>query len=121
MDDDQTWAAQLGPAYSAGQVARLLGVTELSSTERRGLLCLEQRDGQQVYPAFQLDDGQVLPGIDTVVQTFAPVVASAWTTASWLTSHQAELGGRRPVDALRRGDVSDVIRAAERATKHLSA
>ena len=30
MDDDQMWAAQLGPAYTTGQVARLLGMTEVA-------------------------------------------------------------------------------------------
>jgi hypothetical protein len=61
-EDDQAWAEQVGPAYTAKQVAALLGVTRQAVRQRRGLLRLEQRNGKTVYPVWQFDGATVLPG-----------------------------------------------------------
>ncbi len=119
-EDDQVWAEQLGPAYSTAEVAALLDVSKQAVAQRTGLLRLEQRSGAPAYPVFQFDGDRVLPGIQTVVQTLAPQVATPWTTASWLTSPQRSLDGTRPVDALRRGEVNRVVEAAHRFAAVLS-
>lgn len=118
-DADEIWADQVGPAYTAAQVARLLGVTRQAVGQRRGLLAVTQRDGRTVYPVFQFEGAAVLPGIQQVVQELSPAVASTWTVASWLTSPNADLGAP-PLDALRRGDVTLVVQAARRFSAALA-
>jgi len=113
--DDRAWTAQLGPAYRPGDVARLLGKSRQAVSADRGLLRLEMRDGGIGYPVFQFDGRRRLPGIREVVRMLAPVVASAWTTASWLTSPAPELDDRAPLAALRDGDKEQVL-ALARAT-----
>jgi hypothetical protein len=111
-DDDEAWAALLGPAYSVEQVAILLGITRQAVSRRHGLLRLEQRDGYPVYPMFQFDGAAILPGIEQVVLELADAVATPWTIASWLQSPNADLGGRRPHEELVRGNVTNVVTAA---------
>jgi hypothetical protein len=113
-EDDQAWAEQVGPAYTAKQVAALLGVTRQAVRQRRGLLRLEQRNGKTVYPVWQFDGATVLPGIQKVVLVLTPAVASPWTIASWLTSPNAELDGLRPYEELRHGNLTPVVEAAQR-------
>jgi hypothetical protein len=111
-EDDELWTQQVGPAYTAGQVAQLLGVSRQAVGQRRGLLGLKQRDGRIVYPIIQFDGAGVLPGIPQVVMELTPVVASPWTIGSWLTSPNPELDHVRPYEALRRGELSAVVQAA---------
>lgn len=117
---DRLWSGQVGPAYRQGQVAQLLGKTKQAVSADRGLLRVTQRDGTVTYPVVQFDGDRVCPGVATVVQTFAPVVATDWTTASWLTSPNPDLDGLRPIDALRRGEVTQVTTLAERAARRMA-
>lgn len=110
--DDAVWAEQIGPAYTATQVAKLLGVSRQAVGQRRGLLRLEQRDGRVAYPVFQFDGAAVLSGLSEVVVELTPAVATQWTIASWLTSPNAELDDLPPHEVLRRGERSRVLRAA---------
>jgi len=112
--DDQAWAEQLGAAYTARQVAQLLGVTQQAVGQRRGLLRLKQRNGHVVYPVVQFDGDAPLQGIDEVVATLDPTVADHWTIASWLTGPNPDLGGRTPAQALRDGDRDRVLVLARR-------
>ncbi len=118
--DDRAWADQLGPAYRQGDVARLLEKSRQAVSADRGLLRLEMRNGEIGYPLFQFDGRRQLPGIREVVRAFEPVVASSWTTASWLASPTPELDGRTPVAALREGDREAVIALAEQISAALS-
>jgi hypothetical protein len=55
-----------------------------------------------------------------VLGVFAGRVRSPWTTASWLTSPQAELDGATPAGFLRAGgDADQVRRLAERVVARL--
>lgn len=110
--DDRAWSEQLGPAYRQGDVARLLGKSRQAVSADSGLLRLDMRDGEIGYPVFQFDGRRQLPGIREVVRTFAPVVASAWTTASWLTSPVPELDDRTPLAVLRGGGQEKVLALA---------
>jgi hypothetical protein len=119
-DDDQTWAALLGPAYSVEQVATLLGITPQAVSQRPGLLRLQQRDGYSAYPVFQFDGDAILPGVEQVVLELTDAVATTWTIASWLQSPDADLGGRRPHEELVRGNVTTVVTAARQWAAALS-
>jgi len=117
--DDRAWTAQLGPAYRQGDVARLLGKSRQAVSVDRGLLRLEMRDGDIGYPVFQFDGRRQLPGVREVVRMLAPVTASAWTTASWLTSPAPELDDRTPLAVLRDGEQEKVLALARAAATAL--
>jgi hypothetical protein len=116
--DDAVWSDQLGPAYTATEVAERMGVAVEDIEDHRGLLRLKQRDGQTVYPAFQFDGNQPVDGLQTVVFELTPRVATPWTIASWLTADHQGLG--RPIDGLRRGNVTLVVQAARQFAGSLS-
>jgi hypothetical protein len=113
-EDDQAWTDQLGPVYTQGQVAELLGKSKQAVSTDKGLLRLEMRDGRIGYPIFQFEGDRILPGIQDVVRALAPVAATSWTVASWLTSPSSDLGGETPLERLRRGDVPEVTVVADR-------
>lgn len=120
-DDDRAWAAQLGPAYRQGDVARLLGKSKQAVSSDRRLLKLEMRNGEVGYPAFQFDGRRQLPGIRDVIAVLDSAVATAWTTASWLTSPTAALDGQTPAQALRRGAADPVLALARRTARAMAA
>lgn len=113
-EDDSAWTDQLGPVYTQGQVAELLGKSKQAVSTDRGLLRLELRDGRVGYPIFQFEGDRILPGIPDVVRTLSAVAATTWTVASWLTSPSSELDGNTPLERLRRGEVPDVAVVADR-------
>jgi len=117
--DDRAWAEQLGPAYRQGDVARLLGKSRQAVSADKGLLRLEMRDGEIGYPLFQFQGRRVLPGVRDVVGILAPMVATSWTIASWLTSPAVELGDRTPLEALRDNHGDRVLALAERFARAL--
>lgn len=119
--DDRAWAAQLGPAYRQLDVARLLGKSKQAVSSDRGLLKLEMRNRDIAYPAFQFDGRRTLPGIRSVIAVLDPAVATAWTTASWLTSPTDALDGQTPVQALRRGAADAVLDLARRTARAMAA
>ena len=113
-EDDQAWTQQLGPVYTQGQVAELLGKSKQVVSTNKGLLRLDMRDGRVAYPVFQFEGDRILPGIQNVVLALSPAAATTWTIASWLTNPSSDLGGKTPLERLRRGDVSDVTQVANR-------
>ncbi|MCB1257974.1 MAG: DUF2384 domain-containing protein [Microthrixaceae bacterium] len=112
--DDQSWIEQLGPALTGTAVARMLGVSPQAVSSNRGLLRLRMRSGRVGYPVFQFRNRHQIEGLGGVVRELGSVVASPWTTASWLTSPNAELGGDTPVDALREGNRTELVMASAR-------
>lgn len=119
--DDRAWIAQLGPVYRQTDVARLLGKSKQAVSADTGLLRLDMRNGAIGYPAFQFDGRRQQTGVSEIVNTLAPVVATSWTIASWLTSAQADFDGIRPIDALRDGRVEEVVALARRVARVLAA
>ena len=113
------WVNQIGPAYTRDAVADLLGTTAQAVARRQGLLELEQSNGHIVYPVFQFKGRTLLAGVAVVVSILGDVVQTPWTTASFLTSPQTDLGGRTPIEALRDSDIDDVVLIAHRAANAL--
>lgn len=117
---DAAWAAQIGPALTEPDVARLVGTTEAAVRDDRALLRIVNRDGTIVYPVFQFDAGRPLPGVGEAVV----MLSAVWqplTVASWLTAPNRRLDGRTPVQALRDGDVAAVHALALRARANAEA
>lgn len=110
---DREWAAQVGPSLSQADTARLLGKSEQATAKDSRLLRVKTRSGRVAYPVVQFDGRAVLPGIGAVLAALKPV-ADPMTVLAWLTGTQRSLGGRRPIDALRQGDVDDVVTLAQR-------
>jgi hypothetical protein len=68
------------------------------------------------YPAWQFADGQPLTGLREVLAALKG--ASPWSVAAFFLSRSVRLGSRRPLDVLRRGDVTAVVGAARAYGEH---
>jgi hypothetical protein len=111
---DEAWAAQIGPALTEPDVARMLATTETAVRDDPDLLRVTNRDGATVYPICQFDAGRPLTGIGEAVRTLSGVWQPL-TVASWLTAPNRRLGGRTPVEALHDGDIDSVRDLARHA------
>jgi hypothetical protein len=109
---DKTWAAQIGAALSQPDTARLLGKSEQAVSKDARLLRIRNRDGRPVYPVMQFEGRAQAPGMADVIATLRPSLQPL-TIASWLTAPARALRGRRPVDALRAGDLAQVLELAQ--------
>lgn len=104
-----------GGWVSAEVAARLLDIERASVDKRRerGTILALPKSGEYVYPVWQFDgstrDG-LLPGFKGVLASFG--VESPWMRAEFMLAHQEELGGARPIDALRSGEVKKVRQLA---------
>ncbi len=122
---DQVWRDQLGPLYSTRQVSVLMGNSKQAVSElarRKRILALSSRRGPPLFPAFQFGrDGRPLPGIPQVIAILAPVVATPFTIASFLSTAQAALEGQTPARWLkRRRPLEPVLASARRQAARLS-
>ena len=117
--DAAAWVEQVGPAYTRAQVAELLGVTPQAVAQRKGLLAVRQMSGAVVYPLMQFAGRLAPEAVQKAVEMLADIVATPWTTASWLSTAHDELDGRRPVDVLRDGN-ADERATALRLTRRLA-
>lgn len=102
------WDELLGPFYSSGQVAKILGGISRQALadrrERRTLLGLKTADGVVVYPIFQFDDGnRVLRGLAEILQAFRGSEVDDWTLAGWLVSPLKPPRGQSVIQWLRAG------------------
>lgn len=112
--DDEAWAAQIGPALTEPDVARMFGTTVAAIRSDAGLLRVTNRDGTTVYPVCQFEAGRPLTGLRDAIQ----MLSGVWqplTVLSWLTAPNRRLDGRSPVEALRNGDAGTVQALAQRA------
>jgi len=107
-------AAQIGPALSQGDAARLLGVSVQAVSKNKALLKHKNPDGRAVYPIVQFAGRNTLPGLGEVLHIFDGILEPL-TVASWLTLPRPELDERTPATALRVGDVDAVLPLARRA------
>jgi hypothetical protein len=60
---DAAWSAQIGPAMSENDVARLLRKTTSAVRTDEGMLRVSNGDGRIVYPVAQFDDNGQVPGL----------------------------------------------------------
>ena len=65
------------------------------------------------YPAWQIHQGGLLPGLESVLSALRPKKLGVLEIADYLLSVSDELGGR-PLDLLRKADVEPVIEHAKR-------
>lgn len=110
------WTDAVGPFYDTEAVMSLLGGVSKQAVNdrvrRHRLLALRTGSGRLVYPAAQFHDEHVVAGLGDVLDVLVPDNTEAWMVASWLATPDPELGGRAPFEALRSGELDDVLRAA---------
>ena len=101
-----------GGTVRAGAVAKRLGVPVAMVEQLRQagrLLALPDARGYS-YPIWQFEGRGVLAGLPTVLAALHG--ADAWQQVAFVLTPQAALGDHRPLDQLRAGAVSEVLRVA---------
>lgn len=113
------WADIVGPCYSSGGLQKELGVgrAALSKAVReRRALRLDTSDQRTLYPAFQVRNGALVPGLNKVLPILGAGVDDPWTWAQWLNTPLRGGDGvnRRHIDRLVSGEIAGVVAAARR-------
>jgi len=98
----------IGPA----EVGKLLGMSRQAVGQRRagGRLLGVPVAGGYVYPIWQFTEGETLKGLEEILAALAE--HDAWMKLVFFLNQNRALGGRRPLDVLRRGETDRVLRAA---------
>jgi hypothetical protein len=102
-----------GGVLSSGRVADLLKISRQAVDKRRvanQLLALTQGRRGYSYPNFQFEDGKTLDGLEEVLKTLGAL--DPWMQLRFFTSPHERLGNKTPIEALRRGNVKEAVRAA---------
>lgn len=114
-EDEAYWREYLGEYLDEAGVQKLLGLDnprvlkELVAAHE--ILAVPTRGGP-AYPTFQFVGGEVHPAISRVVKIFSSVVATPYTTASWLRG--ARFGDKSVAEWIESGENPEiVIQAAE--------
>lgn len=107
-----------GGVLSAQQLADHLGITTQGlgrKREKDQVFWLEVGDGY-VYPSFQIGPSGLMPGIRAVLDALDE--RNPWARVNFMLTADARLGDRRPLDALREGDIDGATRAARTYGEH---
>ena len=110
---------KIGPFYRSEQVARILGVSRQAVNERvrkHAILALRTTDETLVYPTFQFDGRQLLPGLKSVLAEFRHKDIDRWAVAGWLVSPTAALADASPLDVVQTGADLEGVRQLARDT-----
>lgn len=113
----------LGPCTSAEGLGARLGITGravVAKARQRELLRVRTADGVDVYPLWQVDQGEVLPGLAAVLAEFPESAVDGLTVAGWLHTPEPELG-ESPLHALVRGKIDRVRAVAKMAARNMVA
>lgn len=108
-----------GGVAGAEEVAASLHLTRQAVDKRRrlGKLLAVSRGGNRwAFPVWQIEAGRTLPGLEETLRALRG--HDAWSRAAFFLAPSARFGGRRPIDALRGGDVEAVVRAAKGFGEH---
>jgi hypothetical protein len=101
-----------GGTFSAADAARMLGIDVVTLRElaAEGAIIALPLPGGTAYPACQLEIGGMVSGLSNALRSMP--IRSPWMRLEWLLSPDPALGGASPIEALRRGNVTEVIRVA---------
>ncbi len=109
-----------GGALQPREVAALLRMSRQAVGKRRAagtLLGVATGRRGYEYPVCQFVDGGVVDGLNEVLSAFDEDV-DPWMQLAFLVTARDSLGGEQPLDALRRGEVDAVVRAAKIHGEH---
>jgi hypothetical protein len=102
-----------GGILSAEEVREILIISRQAVDKRRKagrLIAVSLGRRGFGYPAWQFSEHGILPHLETVLDALKQ--HDTWTKLVFFTSENAAIGGKRPLDALRSGDVENVLAAA---------
>jgi hypothetical protein len=102
-----------GGAMSSEQVAEVLGISRQAVDKRRAanqLLALIQGRRGYSYPSFQFEDGKTVSGLEGVLWELKDL--DPWMQMVFFTSPHERLGGKTPLEQLRKGSANQVKAAA---------
>jgi hypothetical protein len=107
-----------GGSISAEQAAEVLGISKQAILKRyqKGQLLAwrEERQNAARFPVWQFSDRQVLQGIEEALQALnAGNRLDDFGRLLFFLSNHGLLGGKRPIDCLRKGEVTKVLQAAQ--------
>jgi hypothetical protein len=109
-----------GPYYSAAQIAERLGITRAAVDKRRlkgKLLGLSIGRRGMRYPVWQLRGGEVIPGLDAVIEILRDRGTGDFAILQFFSSPQGRL--KIPTrEALLKGRIEEVKRAARMFGEH---
>lgn len=107
-----------GGGLSDAEFAKRLGVRSRETVRKyreKGLIFAWEKDSRNLrYPAWQIHEGRLLPGLAGVLAILTAQKRGAFSIGNYFLSESEELGGRRPLDLLREGRLDDVKAHAER-------
>lgn len=116
---DASWARIVGACFTTRTFAAALGMSEAEvarAADELRILRLITRDGIPLFPAFQVQGGQVVPGLQVVLLALRAGTEDPWAYAEWLNTpvplHNGSGTKRRWIAELRAGNDESVLRAA---------
>ena len=106
-----------GGAYDIDQVRTLLHDVSRQAIDKRvkegSLLVVPGPRNRRRFPTLQFnEDGSVVDGLKTVREALG--YSSPWSVLNFLVNPDDGLGGERPIDVLRRGQLARVLESARR-------
>jgi len=107
---------EAGGLVSAYQAAQLLGITTQALDAEHPLIFVRTDDGNSGYPKFQFESEEMLGAVARVLSTIG--VENPWMRLSFFFLCLDELHGRKPIEAIRDGELESVILAATHFGQH---
>jgi len=104
---------QNGGVFKTEEVAEYLDITPQAVNKRRArrqLAGLTFRKRGYVFPAWQFTDRGTVPGLEQVLHALDS--HDEWMQNVFFINPNTRLGGRRPLDLLREGEIQQVLDAA---------
>lgn len=117
------WDELVGPFTRSEGVQSRLQISRqavAAKAARRRLLRVITVEGDYLYPLWQFDGSQVVPGLAEVLGRFPERAVDGWTLAAWLRTADPDLG-EAPLDTLVRGGLDRVRVVAGTAARTLAA
>jgi hypothetical protein len=110
-----------GGAYELDEVRTLLNGVTRQAVEKRvhdgSLLAVPGPSNRRRFPTVQFgDDGAPVEGLAEVRRALP--TRNPWAVLNFLINPDSRLGQRRPIDALKDGDVASVVQSARRMGEH---
>jgi hypothetical protein len=102
------------------EVEALLGISRQAVAKARAdgrLVGLPSGSGQYLYPSWQFGQSGILGGLREVRRALSGG-DDPWSFTAFMVSPNARLDGETPLAVLRRGELNDVMRAAEAHGEH---
>ncbi len=117
VPEPNPWPAVIGPCYveeSLRRELRVSGMGIIRAAQERRVLQIVTSDGVNVYPAFQVQEHQIVPGLGPVLRELETGSGNALMWAQWLNKPVKRSNGqtRRRIDELSAGHVEALVHEA---------